>query len=143
MTETRATAAAITGADPPDALHTACSEPQDGLQRVFHLLGKRWTGLVIAALMHGPGGFAELRRAVSGISERMLSDRLTELAELGLVTREVDSGPPLRVCYELTEAGHGLRPAMMELSDWAEVHLPRSAAACPEEFRRPESADTP
>ena len=58
------------------------------------MLGKRWTGLVLAALMNGPGHFAQLRRAVPGISERMLSDRLTELAALGLVVRTVEEGPP-------------------------------------------------
>jgi DNA-binding HxlR family transcriptional regulator len=136
MTDTDA-ATARTGADPPQLGKEACSEPGGGLQRVFQLLGKRWTGLVIAALMNGPGGFAELRRAVPGISERMLSDRLTELAELKLVTREVDAGPPLRVSYRLTGAGYGMRPAMQELTDWAETHLPHAAGTCPSEFRRP------
>jgi DNA-binding HxlR family transcriptional regulator len=140
MTETDITAA---GADPPALAATGCSEPQGGLQRVFQVLGKRWTGLVIAALMNGPGGFAELRRSVPGISERMLSDRLAELAELHLVTRKVDAGPPLRVHYELTEGGHALRPAMQELTDWAEAYLPGAAGACPQEFRRTRQPGTP
>lgn len=137
MTYTADTTRTATGTDPPQPGTTGCSEPRGGLQRVFQLLGKRWTGLVIAALMNGPGGFAELRRAVAGISERMLSDRLTELAEVGLVTREVDAGPPLRVTYRLTEAGYGMRPAMQELTDWADRYLPESGSRCPEEFRRP------
>lgn len=70
-----------------------CTEPESALQRVFLLLGKRWTGVVIAALMSGPGHFAELKRAVPGISERMLSDRLSELVHAGLVTRHVQEGP--------------------------------------------------
>lgn len=114
---------------------SVCREPADGIQRVFSLLGKRWTGLLIAALINGPGGFATLRRSVPGISERMLSDRLTELAELGLVTREVDAGPPLRVQYQLTAAGHALRPAMLELTSWADQHLADGATSCPEQFR--------
>ncbi|MBQ0864454.1 helix-turn-helix transcriptional regulator [Streptomyces sp. A73] len=105
------------------------------MTRVFHLLGKRWTGLILAALMSGPGHFAELRRAVPGISERMLSDRLTELASFGLVTRSVEEGPPLRVSYSLTDSGHALKPAMVELTRWADSHLPESAATCPEAFR--------
>lgn len=136
MTDTADTKITAAGGDPPRPVRSGCSEPCGGLQRVFHLLGKRWTGLVIAALMNGPGGFAELRRAVPGISERMLSDRLTELAEMDLVTREVTAGPPLRVSYRLTDAGYGLRPAMQELTDWAETHLPESAGGCPSEFRR-------
>ncbi|THA25432.1 transcriptional regulator [Streptomyces sp. RKND-216] len=112
-----------------------CTAPEAGITRVFAMLGKRWTGLILAALMNGPGHFAELRRAVPGISERMLSDRLSELAGLDLVVREVDAGPPLRVGYRLTEAGLALRPAMVELTRWADVHLPESAASCPREFR--------
>ncbi|RMI36816.1 winged helix-turn-helix transcriptional regulator [Streptomyces triticirhizae] len=100
-----------------------CREPAHAVNEVFGLLGKRWNGLLIAALMAGPGHFAELRRSVPGISERMLSDRLSELAEAGLVTREVHNGPPLRVSYRLTEAGEGLRPALAELTRWAEAHL--------------------
>ncbi|WP_245225007.1 winged helix-turn-helix transcriptional regulator [Streptomyces smyrnaeus] len=113
----------------------ACTEPESAITRVFHLLGKRWTGLILAALMSGPGHFAELRRAVPGISERMLSDRLTELASFGLVTRSVEEGPPLRVSYSLTDSGHALKPAMVELTRWADGHLPESAATCPEAFR--------
>lgn len=112
-----------------------CTEPESSITRVFQVLGKRWTGLVLAALMNGPGHFAQLRRAVPGISERMLSDRLTELAGLNLVVRTVEEGPPLRVSYRLSEAGQALRPAMAELTRWAEAHLPEAAAKCPEEFR--------
>jgi DNA-binding HxlR family transcriptional regulator len=123
---------------PCDAEHPragACTEPGSALMRVFSLLGKRWTGVLIAALISGPGHFAELRRAIPGISERMLSDRLSELAELGLLTREVEEGPPLRVSYQLTAAGHGLRPSMAELTRWAEEYLPEEGERCPSEFR--------
>jgi len=112
-----------------------CTAPESSITRVFQMLGKRWTGLVLAALMNGPGHFAQLRRAVPGISERMLSDRLTELGSLGLVVRTVEEGPPLRVSYRLSAAGLALRPAMTELTRWADAHLPEEAAGCPQEFR--------
>ncbi|MGP4109619.1 winged helix-turn-helix transcriptional regulator [Streptomyces sp. 4N509B] len=115
-----------------------CTEPDSALMRVFGLLGKRWTGVVIASLISGPGHFAELRRAIPGVSERMLSDRLRELAELDLVTRHVEHGPPLRVTYELTDAGHGLAPALSELACWARRHLPaeeRERCPSPDEFQ--------
>lgn len=120
--------------DGTDALPGACTATpvctgaDVALTRVFSLLGKRWTGLILAVLTHnGPAYFSELRRAVPGISERMLSDRLTELADAGLVLRRVDEGPPLRVSYRLTEGGAALRPALTELALWAEQHLPASA----------------
>jgi DNA-binding HxlR family transcriptional regulator len=49
----------------------------------------------------------------------ILSTRLGELADAGLVTREVDHGPPLRVVYRLTDAGEALRPALEQLGHWA------------------------
>ncbi len=67
-----------------DATEHSC---RHGVTRVFGLFGKRWTGLIVATLMNGGGNFAELRRAIPGISERMLSDRLSELAAVGLVSR--------------------------------------------------------
>ncbi|MFJ9946401.1 winged helix-turn-helix transcriptional regulator [Kitasatospora sp. NPDC091207] len=109
-----------------------CTGSEIALTRVFTLLGKRWTGLIVAVLTNnGPGYFSELRRAVPGISERMLSDRLTELADAGLVLRQVDEGPPLRVSYRLTEAGAALRPALTELAVWADQYLPDSALRPP------------
>ncbi|MEU4097171.1 helix-turn-helix domain-containing protein [Streptomyces sp. NPDC026673] len=94
-----------------------------GLMRSFELLGKRWTGLIVAALMRRPAYFGELRRSIPGISERMLSHRLTELSEAGLLVREVDPGPPLRVSYQLTQTGEALRSVLGDLGSWAEKHL--------------------
>ncbi|MGW4024546.1 winged helix-turn-helix transcriptional regulator [Streptomyces sp. NPDC005009] len=102
----------------------ACKKVDGGITRVFQLLGKRWTGPIVAVLVEQPAYFADLRRAVPGISERMLSDRLTELGAAGLLVREVDEGPPLRVAYRLTESGAALGPALKELGKWAETHLP-------------------
>ncbi|MFE9453955.1 winged helix-turn-helix transcriptional regulator [Streptomyces sp. NPDC006739] len=96
----------------------------EGITRVFQLIGKRWTGPVLSVLTAGPAHFADLRRAIPGISERMLSNRLTELAAAELVMREVNEGPPLRVSYHLTEAGTALEPALKELARWAKAHLP-------------------
>ena len=104
--------------------HVACVGVDVAITRVFELFGKRWTGLIVAVLTHRPAYFAEVRRALPKISERMLSDRLSELVDAGLVVREVDPGPPLRVSYGLTEAGQALRPALYELGKWAERYLP-------------------
>jgi DNA-binding HxlR family transcriptional regulator len=103
---------------------STCKRVDGGISRVFLLLGKRWTGPIVSVLVDQPAHFADLRRAVPGISERMLSDRLTELGAAGLVVREVDDGPPLRVLYRLTDAGAALKPALQELGDWAAKHLP-------------------
>ncbi|MEU6478183.1 helix-turn-helix domain-containing protein [Streptomyces sp. NPDC047017] len=112
----------------PDS--AACRRVDDGITRVFQLLGKRWSGPIVAVLVERPAYFADLRRAVPGISERMLSDRLAELGAAGLVRREVDEGPPLRVSYRLTESGAALEPAIRELGQWARTHL-ADAGPCP------------
>jgi DNA-binding HxlR family transcriptional regulator len=97
--------------------------------RAFDLLGKRWTGVVLGTLSDGPSGFRALARAVEGISDSMLSERLGELTNAGLVARTVTEGPPLSVTYELTKAGRALLPALEQISRWAEKHLPVDAAS--------------
>lgn len=93
------------------------------LTRAFGFLGKRWNGIILATLMSGPAGFAELRRAVAGISDSVLSERLGELARAGLVERNVDDGPPISVEYRLTDSGRALLPALEELTTWASDNL--------------------
>jgi DNA-binding HxlR family transcriptional regulator len=85
----------------------------------IELIGKRWTGAILSALTGGPQRFAELVRAVPGLSDRLLSQRLRELEEEGLVEREVEAGTPVRVTYALTEKGADLGPAIAELKQWA------------------------
>ena len=99
------------------------------LSRVFDILGKRWNGLIVGMLSNGPVGFSGLSRAVNGISDSVLSDRLATLTKAGLVTRTVDPGPPVAVSYELTESGRALQPALQELVTWAHQH-PLATASC-------------
>lgn len=94
-----------------------------GLTRAFAFLGKRWNGVLIGTLAAGPAGFAELSRAITGISESMLSDRLNELSRVGIVQRTVRAGPPIGVSYQLTPAGDALLPVLDQLAGWAEAHL--------------------
>jgi DNA-binding HxlR family transcriptional regulator len=94
------------------------------LTRAFGFLGKRWNGVLLGTLVHGPAGFAELKRAVAGISDSVLSERLSELCLAGLLHRSVDAGPPVAVTYHVTDAGHALVPALEALTTWAEHNLP-------------------
>jgi DNA-binding HxlR family transcriptional regulator len=83
------------------------------------LIGRRWAGAILYALTDGPLHFADLKGAVPGMSDRLLSHRLKELEEAGLVKREVHPGSRIRVSYELTAKGHSLEPVMGGLRDWA------------------------
>lgn len=102
---------------------STAQEQPPGVCPHFHdaieLIGKRWTGAIVFALTGGPLRFGELREAVPGLSDRLLSSRLRELEGEGLVEREVEPGSPVRVSYSLTEAGAELRPAMVALKQWA------------------------
>ncbi len=95
-----------------------------GITRAFAFLGKRWNGVIIGTLIDGPAGFAELARAITGISESMLADRLSELVAAGLVDRTVLPGPPIGVSYALTDRGSALAPVLEHLARWASDHLP-------------------
>lgn len=83
------------------------------------MIGKRWSGAILSALEEGPLRFNELCKCVPGLSDRLLSQRLRELEDAGLVERSVEGGAPVRVSYELTDKGAGLKPVMAELRDWA------------------------
>jgi DNA-binding HxlR family transcriptional regulator len=101
----------------------ACAAADASLVRAFDLLGKRWTAVLLGTLRGGPVGFRALARAVPGISDSVLSDRLGELTEVGLVARKVANGPPVSVTYTLTDSGRALQPALEQIGHWAERHL--------------------
>jgi DNA-binding HxlR family transcriptional regulator len=83
------------------------------------LVGKRWAGAILWALAEGPHYFAELKQAVPGVSDRLLSRRLRELEGEDLVERSVHAGSPARVSYALTDKGEAIVPALRELRSWA------------------------
>jgi DNA-binding HxlR family transcriptional regulator len=84
------------------------------------LIGRRWSGAILNAMMPGSQCFNELLAVVPGLSDRLLTERLRELESEGLIRRNVLAGPPVRVSYELTEAGQDLEPVIQALTHWAE-----------------------
>ena len=119
-----------------DPKHPELPPSVDALTRAFALLGRRWSGLVLAALAKGPAGFGEVRERVPGISDRMLADRLHELAVAGLLTRTVRHGPPLRSSYALTPHGNAFLIPLAALTVWAEEHLSITPTGTPGTSRR-------
>lgn len=87
--------------------------------RAVELIGRRWSGAILYSLGEGPLRFAGIRDAVPGMSDRLLSARLKELEQAGLVHRDVHPGTPVRVVYGLTPKGESLRPVIRDLRDWA------------------------
>jgi len=99
-----------------DISHTCCPRYEHAIQ----ILGKRWTGLLLNALMGGPRRFCELTAVVERLSDRVLSDRLRELEMEGIISRVVYPQIPVRVEYQLTEKGHALKPVIDAIHTWAE-----------------------
>lgn len=94
------------------------------------LIGRRWTGAILRAMLHDAVRFTELRQAVPGLSDRLLSERLKELEAEGIVERVVYPETPVRIEYHLTEKGRALQSVIDAVSEWAErwVELPETAA---------------
>jgi len=100
----------------PTSISHVCPRYEHAAQ----LLGKRWTGLLLDALLEGPRRFCELTSLVEGLSDRVLSDRLRELETEGIVQRIVYPQIPVRVEYQLTEKGYALKPVVDAIHTWAE-----------------------
>jgi DNA-binding HxlR family transcriptional regulator len=99
-----------------------------GLDAAIAVMGGKWKGLILFALQDGPVRFGALRRAVPGISERMLILQLREMEASGLVHREVYHQVPPKVEYSLTEFGRSLNAALAPLGEWGEEHMERIEA---------------
>ena len=91
-------------------------------REVLNLVGDKWSVLIVALLGDGSRRFSELKRAVDGISQRMLTLTLRGLERDGLVTRTVQPTVPPRVDYELTRLGRTLIEPVRALGAWAEEH---------------------
>ncbi len=90
---------------------------------VLNRVGDKWSMMIVMILSGGPKRFSELKRAIDGISQRMLTLSLRGLERDGLVTRTVTPTIPPRVDYELTELGISLREPVKALGDWAIEHI--------------------
>jgi DNA-binding HxlR family transcriptional regulator len=87
--------------------------------RAVELIGRRWTGAIIFVLLNHRSRFAGLRAAIPEITDRMLSERLRELEQEGIVERSVVPDTPVRVEYALTDKGRALAGAVDALGTWA------------------------
>lgn len=95
-------------------------------QQAIEFIGRRWNGAILYVLLDGPCRFNELLARVPNLSDRLLTERLRELEAAGMVTREVQPGPPVRVVYELTEAGRALNEVIQSISTWAREWMPET-----------------
>ena len=88
-------------------------------QKAIELVGKRWSGTILRAIMYQPLRFSEISAHIVDISDRSLSLRLKELESEGLIRRSVEATQPVGVSYELTQKGRALESVITELETWA------------------------
>ncbi len=106
----------------PEIKSAACST----FQHAVELIGRKWTGVILRALLLGVVRFSDLRSAIPDLSDRMLSERLKELESEGLVQRKVIPDTPVRVEYHLTEKGRALGMVIETIGHWAQDWLEKS-----------------
>ena len=87
------------------------------------LIGRRWTGAILRAMLVGVSRFSDLTEAIPGLSDRMLSERLKALEAEGIVVRSVTPETPVRIEYLLTDKGRSLVPVVEAVAGWAEEWL--------------------
>jgi DNA-binding HxlR family transcriptional regulator len=89
-------------------------------EKAISLLSQRWTALVIYQLLSGPQRFGTIQSSIS-ISGKVLSERLKDLEQKGIVRRDVIPETPVLIEYSLTEKGCSLKPIMKEIEIWSQI----------------------
>lgn len=97
--------------------------------KAVELIGRRWSGAIISAMLAGDTRYHEIRDSVPDISDRMLAERLRELEGEGVIVRHVFPSTPVRIEYELTEKGRALEAAIVAIGDWANKWIEPAVAA--------------
>ena len=92
--------------------------PECPVQTTVQLIGNKWKILIIRTLLRGNRRFNEIKKAIPGISQKVLTDNLRSLENDGLIDREVFAEVPPKVVYSLSELGNSLRPVIDAMADW-------------------------
>ncbi|MDO8875397.1 MAG: helix-turn-helix domain-containing protein [Pseudolabrys sp.] len=92
-------------------------------RQVLDRIADKWTVLVLGLLVSGPVRFNRLRRAIDGLSQKMLSQTLKNLERDGLVHREAKATVPVTVEYSITPLGRTLAETVGAIKIWAETHI--------------------
>jgi DNA-binding HxlR family transcriptional regulator len=97
------------------------TEADDPVERSLAVVGLKWTLLIVRDLMDGPRRFTEIERSLRRANPKMITTRLRELEQAGVVSRTVYAEVPPRVVYALTKRGRGLRPVVDALKQWGKA----------------------
>ena len=98
------------------------SLPSCPVEITLMLIGDRWKVLIVRDLLTGTKRFGELKKSLTGISQKILTDRLRIMEEHGLVNRKIYAEVPPKVEYSLTELGCSLKPILDVMGKWGKKY---------------------
>ena len=96
------------------------------IETTFRIIGKRWTVLIIRELLRGNTQFNRFIENIKGITPKVLTERLRELENQGIVKRKITSEYPIRIEYSLTEAGKGFEQVLLSAASFSMKYIPKS-----------------
>jgi DNA-binding HxlR family transcriptional regulator len=95
------------------------------IETTFKIIGKRWTVLIIREMLRGTAQFNRFLGNIEGITPKVLTQRLRELQQFGIVRRRIVSDYPIRVEYELTDLGKEFEPVLLAAASFSMRHMPK------------------
>lgn len=110
--------------------------PACPVETTLFIMGDKWKLLIVRDLLGGTKRFGELKKSLTGISQKVLTQHLRAMEASGLVSRKVYAEVPPRVEYSLTELGHSVRGIHDALFQWGEAYQ-QTMASCAEESTAP------
>ena len=96
------------------------------IETTFKIIGKRWTVLIIREILRGNTQFNRFMKNIDGITPKVLTERLRELEQLGIISRRIVSEYPVKVEYSLTDLGRGFEPVLLSAASFSMKYMPRT-----------------
>jgi DNA-binding HxlR family transcriptional regulator len=96
------------------------------IETTFKIIGKRWTVLIIREILRGNTHFNRFMKNIDGITPKVLTERLRELEQLGIIRRRIVSEYPVKVEYSLTDLGRGFEPVLISAASFSMKYMPRT-----------------
>jgi DNA-binding HxlR family transcriptional regulator len=109
--------------------HTGACSPGCAVEATLRFIDGKWKGVILYHLLEGTLRFSEIRRRLTSVTQRMLTNQLREMEADGLITRTIYAEIPPKVEYSLTERGRSLEPVIRALKTWGDLHAGTAAAA--------------
>jgi DNA-binding HxlR family transcriptional regulator len=97
------------------------------IETTFRTIGKRWTVLIIREMLRGTTQFNRFLENIKGITQKVLTERLRELQEFGIVRRRIVSDYPIKVEYRLTDLGREIEPVLLAAASFSMKPMPKTA----------------